>query len=223
MNSTKSKNKQAVQRVPLKRIVGIAIVVVAVILGIWAVSNKNLYVADKKKVETEAKDVLATASSNDAPVYAHFEDVGCSTSDIGWLGTHIGCGFSGSRYLKTKDNAAGNLHAIDSRLRTLGFQLHQDNVLDGNASSQAAKLLSGEDSVLLTYDSPNSYVTTFLSYFKGQTDLTAKDYLHIPIDVALTPDEYVYGVSVKATYWSCSVTSWLELPCPSPPSNAGRQ
>lgn len=65
-------------------------------------------------------------------------------------------------------------------------------------------------------------ITVYVGYYKSDTDRTDHDILELVkegIIEAPSTQEYIYGVKVSATYYSCTNESFLDLKaCPPPPS-----
>lgn len=183
----------------------------------WFTYNDSLFVADKADTERKARQVLSAAQQPYAPIYESFKDEGCVTSDVGWLGQHTGCAFMGERYFKADDAPQNTLKAVDAKLHEQGFSLKSDEL-------NPEELIMQKGGTSSTYTSKDGMVVS-LRFFQNDSEratLTVRTFLHLQADVPLLANEYVYGVKVSAPYFSCSNTSWIHAPCPTPPSESIR-
>jgi len=178
----------------------------------WFMYNETLFVANKPDTEQRTQQALDATVGIGEPVYQSFQDDGCKESAQGWLGRSTGCGYAGQRYFRASGDASRNIVVVEERLRSLGFTTTNDVSAD--------QLMSSKGGASKVYTSKQN-VVVFLYFFANDPQrpkLSARSYLQLPNDIPLSADDYIFGVSAKGSYYSCSVTSWIHAPCPTPPS-----
>lgn len=207
----KTQKKQQTPKMPPQGVIIGVIVLILCSAAFWLTRNQSLYTPEKKDIQAKIEKTINAFKAEGELVYSSIEDKACTTGAIGWLGKTTQCVFKGAKYYKNNKNALVDLRMTDKRMRELGF-----TNIDGDA-------LNVERPNIFMYDSKDG-LSVRREFFKLDQDstTTAKDYLATLKDIPLNADEYIYGIFVYAPYWSCSLTSWFEQPCPSPPTTPTR-
>lgn len=198
--------KKKVNKLPSKKALPFYLAALLIFGALWwLLSNKTLYAPDKNDIKKSAQTILDLVQAQTSPVYENFSDAGCVGSTGGLLGYSYDCSFNAKKYFKAKGSGVEILQALQDKLAKEGL------------TPDAEIKLTAEGPETLRYQSAKLFV--FLQTFKPDgRAMTARDYLYLPNDIQLSEDEYLYGVEITATYWSCSGQSWFEAPCPAPPS-----
>lgn len=176
-----------------------------ILLLIWIFSNKSLYTPNKDHIKSNVDGIISQVEIG-TPVQKSFVDKGCAESDIGWLGSSYQCSFEANIYFKGDGSVSTDFDRINQALRHKGFQIKTDADI------------SLEKSATVRYE-PHENTTVYFKVFRPDGRETAREYLRIDTDIPVESNEYIYGISVQAAYWSCSSGAMWEAKCPDPPSS----
>lgn len=185
----------------------IASLFILTLLASWLTRNQSLYDPNKDDVNAKVSAVSNTFDIEQRqPIYSKTEDQDCKQNSVGWLGKSTECSFQGWKIYKDNKGAASDLKKADTIIQGMGFKYKSGS-------------LTGEKTATISYDDFDGLTVKLLFYRPDERKITAADYLKIPInDIQFDANDYAFGISIYAPYWSCSQDNWLRS-CPTPPSN----
>lgn len=189
-------------------IIGSIILFCGIYIWNFASEQRSLYAPNKNEIQAELKLSLDTLQPKNEVVYFRTVDE-CTKGDLGWLGSRYSCAIRSWKLFKGQGDPLADMQQLDDSLRSRGLT---------RANIQPASLLFERG---VSYKTKDFYsFDTNLKIFapKAQSSETARSFFNLSADIPLDNKEYAYGVSIYALYWSCSVNSFIQLPCipPSP-------
>lgn len=193
--------------------------VVAVLFAGWyfLVRNETLYTPKKETVKADVQRLLSAASLKGTEVYSELTDKGCSSNGVG-LKIWTWCSFTGWKYYKHTGTLAQDLKAADTQIIEAGWR----RTFNSQNATDLDVVLGEENRQAVTYRNPlgSSSAVVNLGYYKDstkQSDAEIGNLISAGKIEAPKEAEYIYGVRVNASYWSCSNESLFKF-CPVPPS-----
>jgi len=150
-------------------------------------------------------------------VYSELTDSGCLSNGVG-LSVSTFCSFTGRKYFKHDAILSRDLKTADARITSAGWQ----RTFNSQKAADLDVVLSEKNDQTVTYRSPEglSVSVVNLGYYKdstSQSDAVINELIHANKIKAPNGAEYIYGVRINATYWSCSNESLFKF-CPAPPT-----
>lgn len=206
-----------------RRYITISAIVVAVLIILWAgwwlIFKHNAYSPNKDSVRKDAQSLLSSVSFKGTQVYSALVDQGCNSNHIEYA-IFTSCDYKGYKYFLSKDELAQNLKDADTQITKAGWT----RTYSPQGASSLDVMLKDSNHQSISYANPfgMKYIGATLSYYQDGQNSSNQDIVSlIKNGKILVPkdNDYIYGVAVRATYWSCdNYNSWFKI-CPLPPSS----
>jgi len=222
--ANKKTSKKDTEKASRKKLLIVVIVVVAALAvlgaGWWLIFKHNAYTPDKNEVKQDMESLLNTVQLKGDQAYTDIVDQGCDSNAVG-LATSTGCGFMGYKYVKSHSSLAEDLKSEDAQILKAGWER---TLYNNQTDAAVAQVLDGESSQILSYINPQGFSGTraFLGYYKDQQNNNDPEIVKLIAEGKLAPPkngEYIYGLRVGASYWSCNRNDSFFKVCPLPPSS----
>lgn len=163
------------------------------------------FIPDKDHIKNNVDEIINQVALDTPPMQKSFVDKGCTERDIGWLSSSYQCSFEASIYFRGTNSVSTDFERINQAVGRKGFRIKADNI-------------TLEESATIRYE-PHENTTVYFKIFRPDGRETAREYLQTDTDIPVESGEYIYGIRVLATYWSCSSGAMWEARCPDPPSS----
>lgn len=200
------------------------LVLMAIAVILWpkimpTLPNETYYSADKNVVKNKIETLLATVKPKGQIVYSSIEDRGCDDSGSVGLATAVKCDYVAYKYAIHHGSISADMHEIDAMITRNNWGRRR---YSNQLPEEFERALDGKIKTSLHYQPlDNKHIAANLGYYlnnKEMDDYTIQELIQNKKIPAPKPGEYVYGVSVTGTYWTCrDLTSHNQL-CPAPPS-----
>lgn len=203
----------------------VAIGVVGVVLILWPlVRNDSFYSADKDQTKSKLEATLNNINLPDSLVYSSVSDLGCDGRNSVGLATSIHCELVGEKYYKSQGTVETNVNLLNQQLEKEGWSTSTYANASYESTQRSIAVTKGVQEGSAPYKSNDShaYLRLYVEFFKDG-DRSTESYMIkqlIKDNKIAQPSngESVYGIRLEKTYWTCSSSSLLKLPCPASPS-----
>jgi len=209
-------------RRPIVLTIVIGVLALIVFAGWWFTRNTTVYSRDSAKLEADIHRVIDAVGFPGEIAYSKIQDDGCDDRNSVGLALNVHCDYTAQKMFRNSVNLMGDLDKADEVLRSLGFERRHFSRVPSDEARVARD--TGHRSFSLDYTSARDRMDISLSFFdaKGSSNdvligsLIKAGAFQYPSD----PD-YIYGITIGASYFSCRWDSIFQQSCPQPPRQVG--